>query len=488
MKGYDYQTYRYTKELCFVENQSMVECRFPGAETAVVLAVQARVVESDCACVDGEVKYSGKLLLSIVYEDVNKRICRAERGAEFFHKAASVQITPACFAKGNFEVENITHRREGASTYVSVVIGARIKIYTQAEVEYLDGGEEVVVKKQAGNIVQVSTLFGEVEESDDFEMDGIVDVLMHEEKARVISAKAGPYEVEIEGEICYDVCALKEDGGVERLERILPIKMKLPCEESGVEDMVKAALEVRRAEVSLSISEEDNRAKITFVCGVYADCTLYKKVEVEMGADAFSPRRKIHLKRQKVAGRYLLEQKNESFRVAGTAANSFWEEGWRLCCIFLPRVEISKQDGGIEGVLEVSALLRSEEGGYKVSTLTLPFASSTRACAADEIVCTVSGLTVRNFSKEATCLEGTIHWTIARFEAWETEYIAGLEEGEDRPKKEAAFTIFVPAKGDGLWEVAKKMGVAPDEVERCNPEVSYPVKEGERIIVYRQKC
>jgi hypothetical protein len=74
MKGYDYQTYRYTKELCLLENQSMVECRFPGAETAAVLAVQARVVESECVCADGEVKYSGKLLLSVVYEDVTYTI------------------------------------------------------------------------------------------------------------------------------------------------------------------------------------------------------------------------------------------------------------------------------------------------------------------------------------------------------------------------------------------------------------------------------
>ncbi len=487
MKGYDYQTYRYTKELCLVENQSIVECRFPGAETALVLAVQARVIESDCVCSDGEVKYSGKLLLSVVYEDVNKRICRAERGAEFFHKASAEQITPACFAKGVFEAKNVAHRREGASTYVSVVIDAQIKIYTQAEVNYLEGGEDVFVKRQTGNIVQVSTLFGEIEESDDFEVEGIVDVLIHEERTRLISAKVGFGEVEIEGEICYDVCALKENGGVERYERILPIKMKLPCEEGREGDGVKTLLEVRRAEVSLAIGEEEKTAKIAFICGIYADCTLYKKETLEMGIDAFSLTKKIHLKRQKTVGRCLLGQKNETFRIAGTAANSFWDEGWSLCCLFLPVVEISKKAENIEGILETSALLRSEEGGYKVSTLTLPFTADSKATAQDEIVCMVSELSVRNFSKEETKLEGTIKWTIYSFEEVAADYVTEIEEGEELPKKEAAITIFAPTKGDELWEVAKKMGVSPEEVERCNPEVTFPIKEGERIVVYRQK-
>ena len=397
-------------------------------------------------------------------------------------------MTPACFAKGSFEAKTVTHRREGASLYISVVVGAQIKVYTQAEVEYLAGGEQVVVKKEGGEIVQVTTLIGEIEESDDFEADGVVDVLIHEEKARLLSAKVGLGEVEIDGEICYDVCALKEEGGVERYERTLPFKMKLPCEEGREEDGVKALLEVRRAEVSLSVSEEDNRAKINFVCGVFADCILYKKVAVEMGIDAFSTTKKIHLRRQKVAGRYLSEQKNEVFRVAGTAVNSFWEEGWNLCCVFLPVVEISKRQGNIEGILEVNALLRREDGGYKVSVLTLPFSSESKAGEKDEIECMVSGLSVRNFSKDETKLEGTIKWTIRAFEEVEADYVTEVVEGEDLPKKEAAITVFVPTKGDGLWEVAKKMGVSPEEVERSNPEVTFPIKEGERIVVYRQKC
>ena len=94
-----FETYRYVGEICWLRAQSVVECRLPGSEISGILAVQAEAVPTECSCVDGEVRYGGRLLLSVVYEDGDKNICRAERGAEFFHKAEGKAVSPACFGK-----------------------------------------------------------------------------------------------------------------------------------------------------------------------------------------------------------------------------------------------------------------------------------------------------------------------------------------------------------------------------------------------------
>ncbi len=481
-----YETYRYTRELCRVENQSIVECRFPGAEIVSVLAVQARVIESECTCADGEVKYNGKLWLGLVYEDGSGSICRAERGAEFFHKAACADVSPACLAKGAFSTQNITHRKDGASTYVTVLLNAEIQVYTQAEIGYLTGGDGVIVKQEKLPVVGVYTAKGETEETDEFDVDGVTDILMHEESVQLLSCTMRSGEIELVGEICYDVCALQEKGGIVRYERILPLKIALPCEEGSEEDGVKGALEIRRAEVSLNVNEEDGRAKISFLCVVNADCVGYQTALVSMGTDAFSPVQKLSLKRQKVAGRYASFQKTETRRVAGTASVSFAEEGWSLVCAFLPSVEISQSGEVLEGVLEAQALLKNADGSYRVSTLSLPFALDIRTDGEEEIACTVTGLSVRGFGKE-TQMEGTLKVTMTGYGQMETEFVSQAELGEAIAKKESSITIFLPRKGEELWEVAKKMGVAPEEVEKCNPTVHFPVEEDERIVVYRQK-
>ena len=130
-----YETYRYTGESCRLQSQSIVECRLPGSEIGSILAIHAKAIPTECTCMDGEVRYSGKLLLCVTYEDGNRKICRVERGAEFFHNAKNAEVTPACFAKAAFTAQNITHRREGSGLYVSVIVDADIHVYGAKQTE-----------------------------------------------------------------------------------------------------------------------------------------------------------------------------------------------------------------------------------------------------------------------------------------------------------------------------------------------------------------
>ena len=91
-----FESYRYIGEVCRLRGQSIVECRLPGSEISSILAVHAKAIPAECACADGEAQYSGKMLLSIVYEDGDKKICRAERGAEFFHKIEGNAVIQRC--------------------------------------------------------------------------------------------------------------------------------------------------------------------------------------------------------------------------------------------------------------------------------------------------------------------------------------------------------------------------------------------------------
>ena len=149
-----FETYRYTGEIDCLHSQSMVECRLPGSEIGCILAVQANAVPTECVCADGEVRYGGKLLLCVVYEDVDKKVCRVERGAEFFHKAEGKSVSPACFAKVGLSIDNITRRREGSGLYISVVVGAKTNVYGSKQIEYLVGGKHLEVRGEEISIAK----------------------------------------------------------------------------------------------------------------------------------------------------------------------------------------------------------------------------------------------------------------------------------------------------------------------------------------------
>ena len=59
-------------------------------------------------------------------------------------------------------------------------------------------------------------------------------------------------------------------------------------------------------------------------------------------------------------------------------------------------------------------------------------------------------------------------------------------EGEKKEESKAAVSVYVPCAGEELWQVAKRLSRDPDELKRSNPALEFPVREGERIFVYRQ--
>ena len=52
---------------------------------------------------------------------------------------------------------------------------------------------------------------------------------------------------------------------------------------------------------------------------------------------------------------------------------------------------------------------------------------------------------------------------------------------------ESAISVYVPRAGDGLWELSKSLKKSPEEVAASNPDIEFPVREGQRVIIYRKK-
>ncbi len=283
----DFETYRYVGEVCRLRGQSIVECRLPGSEISSILAVQATAIPSDCACADGEVRYGGKVVIGIVYEDGDKKICRAERGAEFFHKTEGGAVTPACFAKAAFSTENISWRREGSGLYISVIVDAELSVYGGKQMEYLTGGEGLFTQTQTQTIRKTVCISGETEGEDEFDADYVGDVLLHSEKAVANRVSAEDGQITIEGEIALHICVLKPDDCVCSYERLLPFRMQIPCDEAYGEVDVGARIGIRAAHLNASVDEEKGKSKMVLSYALSADCFLYIKEELDVACDAF---------------------------------------------------------------------------------------------------------------------------------------------------------------------------------------------------------
>ena len=486
-----YETYRYTGEICKLKSQSIVECRLSGSEIGSILAVQSSAVSQECSCVDGEVRYGGKLLLCIVYEDGNGKVCRAERGAEFYHKAEGAAVSPACFAKTFLTVENVTYRREGSGLYISVVVGASIDVFGAKQMEYFTGGEGIAAKTESVALYKTVCVSGETEGEDEFDADVAGDILLHSEKALVTSCRANAGQVDIEGELNLGVCVLKTDESVCAYERLIPFRMQIPCEEAFGKVTPAARVYVKSAMLSSSVDEDKGKSKILFTYTLCADCFLSGKEDLSVCVDAFSPSVELQLTQQKDGGRYLTSQTRCVERVEGKAVLSPYPEGeYALAAAVLPRAEAvcRKTERGFEaeGILTAEVLLKGENG-YKAATLSLPFVFPLDIDGEEvEADCMVCSLNIRRKKEGETEAEANIKLCLKSYASAEWAYISAIDEGEQIAESDAAISIFLPRAGEDLWQVAKRLSRMPEELQKSNPDLVFPVKEGERIFVYRQ--
>ena len=171
------ETFRTLGKVCELNPQTAVECKF-GSEAVNVLSAYASASLSGAEAGNGEVRYFGKALFSLVYEDSEKRVCRAEKGVEFTAKVQDERVYPALTARACIAVENVSVRREGASVYLTALLGADISLFGEYSIEYMADGD-FIVKHEPFTAITAHLCGGATEAEDEFETDCIGDILLH---------------------------------------------------------------------------------------------------------------------------------------------------------------------------------------------------------------------------------------------------------------------------------------------------------------------
>lgn len=98
----------------------------------------------------------------------------------------------------------------------------------------------------------------------------------------------------------------------------------------------------------------------------------------------------------------------------------------------------------------------------------------------------VCGLNIRRKKSGETEAEGTLKLSFRAYESREWSYLSEATVGEEYPENDSGFSVFMTEAGEDLWQVAKRLNCAPEDLKKSNPDLEFPLKEGERIYVYRQ--
>ena len=470
-----------------IKSQSIVEIRFSGREAGEIIAVYPQVALSSCEAGSGRVTYGGRLICTIVYADEDGKLCRIQKGAEFSHYADDNNLAPANTVLCTLSCERTQIKRDGSSYLLASVIGAEISVYATTERNVLTSVEGAVTLTESKKLYSAVTFSGESEVEDDFDCNA-EDVLIPAAEVLVTDCNVRAGVAEIHGEICLSLLAVREGKPV-CFDRIVPFKSEIACEDALLARKAVCSAEIREISVEASVDEEKGKCGVNAVIQLAFTGRYYDEEETQVILDAFSTENKLELTFAEENVNPCTEIKVFSERVSGQCATKArLDYTCALLAAALPRAEFVRTEKGIEG--SVSATLIYEQNGETHSTeINLPFAVELLGLndLNGEMSVAVCGVNIRQRSEGECEAEAVLKISAADSEDCSVRYVCGITEAEKLEKSNSAISVFVPAAGDDLWSMAKKLSQSPEEIKATNPDLAFPLTGNERILVFRAK-
>ncbi len=482
------ETYRGFGRIKLLTAQTAVECRF-AQEVQTVLSVHCFAALTGAEAGNGEVKYFGKASFIIVYEDGEKHVCRGEKGVEFSAVCKDEEVYPALTARASVAVENVSVRREGASVFTTALLGADISLYGESSFEYLSGGD-LILKREGMKAVTAHLCGGAAEAEDEFETEPLGDILLHTEAVNVTDVLCETGIVKLEGEINLCVLALKHENSLASFERLVPFTIEIPCEAATFGCGAEAHVSVVNATLRADTDEEKGKCRIFAQFTLSAEACVYEELTVDGVTDAYSCEKEVALSFAEATLYGAPQTVHFTERISGKAAlSSPIDFSDTLQAVALQRAEGSFTSGEhgkkIEGVAMATLLVLGADGTHRAIEMSLPFSVAAEGSGTVSVL--VCGMSARQRQEGEIEAEATLKICVSGAETYSLKLVSGAEEGAPLPVSDSAVSVYIPCEGDGLWELSKRLHKAPEDVEASNPDLEFPVRADQRIIIYRKR-
>lgn len=479
-----FQTGTYTRKIAELSAQSIVEIRFSGQDMGDIVAVCPQVSLNSAEAASGRINYGGRLICTLVYSDAEGKLCRIQKGAEFTHHVDDDNLAPAQRVECALSCAHTSVKRDGSSYLVSIVVAAQLSVYDTAHRSYISGLDGAVCRREEGKLFTVVNFSGESEMDDEFSLNAS-DILVPSAEALVLGTAVKTGFIEVTGEIYLSLLAVRDSSPV-GLDRVIPFKAELSCENALLPRPAYCRAEVKDMSVDCKVNEERGKCDVNFTATLAFFGRFFEEESSELITDAFSTDNELELNYNEETFDTCTDLKVYSERVSGLCAT---KSKLDYTCAFLattlPAAEFTRTNGGAEG--SITATLIYEQGGEIRSTeINLPFTVKLAGLSGrGEMSIAVCGMSIRQRAEGECEAEAVLKITAYDGGEQRVRYLTNAIEGGAKDKCTSAISVYIPAAGDGVWETAKKLSSSPEDIKRTNPELTFPLTGKERILIFR---
>ena len=480
-----------SSEVVSVSASNGIECKLPLTEEEYkeILGVDATASLISTECYNSEIKYNGRAIFTVVYKSENT-IKKQEAGVEFTFKCDFEKCLEGMTSLSDIKCDNVKVSFVNGIAVASAVVIFNGEITKPLEIDYFIKESQIMVKNQDLDYsCEVCKVKREFKLEDEFDLPILVgDVLCHTEKVCVTACQSGIGVVIVDGEVELTslICPFEQGKEPVTVVKKIPFRTEAECGDALPELLACAYVSVKNVSLKVYVDESKNKSTVSVELLLETSANVYNYNTFSYVVDAYSPESEIKLTKEdkkvdKIIGFKCVEEKINSEISFDAPKNS------RLIGVISDKIEdvrytLLNNEILVEGILNVTCLF--VEDGYFAKSALLPFSVNVKLDGNkfEFIKCEAIDVKVSKNHAEFILKVCFLDVVECKFKA-----ITEVLEGQKKKANNSAISVYIPNKGDELWDVAKELGVLEEDILKINKDLEFPLSGNERIVVYREK-
>lgn len=481
--------------------QAVVEARLlpkPETRIAKVLSTSSQVSIGAAEAFTGEARYSGRVNFKVLFEDTSGKAEALDYNADFSDKLLADGVSAATKAYFSAKVldMDIVAVEEDVIKLAAVV---EVTLYgcESENVKYMArGGEGVYTHEDRMNCCHMSAQADETFIIAD-SMTDVKDceVLMAEADAFTYRRIAAEDTVTMEGEAIINVVVREPSGMVACRKIKLPFAQECKAEGASSADAVCGNVTVKN--LSLMTSSEGEEQVMEAELTLRAQASCFRIGEITPTVDAFCLDNELLPVMQSV----LVSVPKGDFTINDSVEGSVSiDDTLPLADSILAAVgarlnvsNVIPSDGRVtvEGMMGCNVVYYSAEHNSKNTVFAqIPFSVTVMSDTEENDILTAAGgvsdVSVKIRRGNEIDVRANICVMLTPVKQETRMVISEMKLGEPKQPSSAAISVHISRKNETVWDVAKALGITPEEVVSQNPDVTMPLCGGERLVAYRQ--
>lgn len=470
-------------------NNNNVECKVPLTEDEGrnILNVEAVTYLLSAECGENEVRYSGRAVFTILYKSEGV-IKKCESGVEYSYKFPQEKVNSGMKIIGEVKIETPSINSLNGIVSLSAVIIFNGEYSLNNEISYFEKAQSLLIKRDDVDYTKEVALFEkECKIEEEFEEDELIsNVLLHQEKVCVLDVQCGIGCVIVQGEVELNVLiqSLNKTDPITIVKKI-PFRQEVEVDDAIPNNLASILARVKTSSLKIYVDEGKNKSSISLELNIIFQGKLLDTIKFNPCIDAYSLQKEIKLDYEKVKLNKINGFKAFDWHIDSELSLKN-DENSRLICLLSDKIEeIEYKNSEISGAVSFEVLYGGEEFSTEKVLVPISFALPLSGNNLSLLNTTVTDCVINNYDNKSI-LSFKVKVSYLDREEFDLKVISAVEEGAEKQVNDSAISVYIPKRGDSLWEVSKVLGVSEDEILTINKDLTFPLSGDERIVVYRE--